>query len=65
MTPFATMKSPVDTGIFFLLIGIGMTCGIERPGTALFGALFLILWMTLRSRIGVGLDESDKETRNA
>jgi hypothetical protein len=42
-----TMKSPVDTGIFFLLIGIGMACGIGRPGAALFGTLFLMLLMTL------------------
>jgi hypothetical protein len=40
-----TMKSPVDTGVFFLLIGIG------RPGAALFGTLFLMVLMSLMERM--------------
>jgi hypothetical protein len=45
------MKSPVDTGVFFLLIGIGMACGIGRPGAALFGTLFLMVLMSLMERM--------------
>jgi hypothetical protein len=41
------LKSPVDTAVFFLLIGIGMACGIGRPGAALFGTLFLMLVLSL------------------
>jgi uncharacterized protein DUF4956 len=61
-----TMKSPVDTGVFFLLIGIGMACGIERPGAATFGTLFLIVLMLLLSFIGKGTEtEEEKEPPDA
>lgn len=41
-----SLKSPTDTSVFFLLIGIGMACGVERPAAALIGtlALMLLLW---------------------
>lgn len=40
------LKSPADTAVFFLLIGIGMACGVERPVAALVGTLALmgLLW---------------------
>lgn len=40
------LKSPADTAVFFLLIGIGMACGVERPLAALIGTLALmgLLW---------------------
>ncbi len=41
------MKSPADTAIFFLLIGIGMACGVDRFGAAAFGTLFLLLILTV------------------
>lgn len=41
-----SLKSPADTSVFFLLIGIGMACGVERPAAALIGtlALMILLW---------------------
>ena len=36
-----SMKSPADTAIFFLLIGIGMACGVDRFGAAVIGTLLL------------------------
>lgn len=41
-----SLKSPADTSVFFLLIGIGMACGVERPLAALVGtlALMALLW---------------------
>jgi uncharacterized membrane protein YhiD involved in acid resistance len=45
------LKNPTDTAVFFILIGIGMACGVGRPGAALFGTLFLMLVLTLLDRI--------------
>lgn len=42
-----SLKNPTDTAVFFMLIGIGMACGIGRPAGALFGTLFLMLLLTL------------------
>lgn len=41
-----SLKSPTDTSVFFLLIGIGMACGVDRPAAALIGtlALMVLLW---------------------
>lgn len=40
------LKSPADTSVFFLLIGIGMACGVGRPMAASVGtaALMGLLW---------------------
>lgn len=35
------MKSPADTAIFFLLIGIGMACGVGRFAAAAVGTVLL------------------------
>jgi hypothetical protein len=35
------MKSPADTAIFFLLIGVGMACGVGRFGAAVVGLIVL------------------------
>lgn len=37
------MKSPADTAIFFLLIGIGMACGVDRFPAATVGTVLLAL----------------------
>lgn len=39
------MKSPADTAIFFLLIGIGMACGVGRFPAAVVGMVLLALVM--------------------
>ena len=57
------MKSPVDTGVFFL-IGIGIACGIERPEAATFGPLWLIVLMLLLSLIAKR-NEEEKEPADA
>lgn len=41
-----SMKSPADTAIFFLLIGIGMACGVDRFGAALIGTVLLAFVLT-------------------
>ena len=44
------LKNPTDTAVFFILIGIGMACGLGRPAAALFGTLFLMLLLTVLER---------------
>jgi uncharacterized membrane protein YhiD involved in acid resistance len=45
------LKNPTDTAVFFILIGIGMACGLGRPAAALFGTLFLMLVLTVLERL--------------
>lgn len=46
----SALKSPADTAILFLLIGIGMACGVGRPMAAVVGALSLMLVVVLLER---------------
>lgn len=39
------MKSPADTAIFFLLIGIGMACGVDRFVAAVVGVVLLAVFL--------------------
>lgn len=46
----SALKSPADTAILFLLIGVGMACGVGRPLAAVLGASCLMLVVTLMER---------------
>lgn len=48
------VKSPADTAIFFLLIGIGMACGIGRYGAAVLGTLMLMALLSALERTSFG-----------
>ena len=58
----AALKSPADTAILFLLIGIGMACGVGRPLAGLFGAVCLMVVVALMERFSPSAKSPIDET---
>lgn len=46
----SALKSPADTAMLFLLIGVGMACGVGRPLAAVVGAAALMVVVSLMER---------------
>jgi uncharacterized membrane protein YhiD involved in acid resistance len=46
----SALKSPADTAMLFLLIGIGMACGVGRPLAGVLGAVCLMMVVSLMER---------------
>jgi hypothetical protein len=59
------MKSPADTAIFFLLIGIGMACGVERFAAALAGTVLLAGVLTLLDLVSPPVPEPEQAPASA
>ncbi len=58
----SALKSPADTAILFLLIGIGMACGVGRPMAAVLGAIALMLVVFVLERFSpAGKQPIDEE----
>lgn len=58
----SALKSPADTAILFLLIGIGMACGVGRPLAAVLGAVALMLVVFVLERFSpAGKSPMDEE----
>lgn len=58
----SALKSPADTAILFLLIGVGMACGVGRPLAGLIGAVTLMLVVTALERFSpAGKSPMDEE----
>jgi uncharacterized membrane protein YhiD involved in acid resistance len=55
-----SMKSPADTAIFFLLIGIGMACGVDRFGAAVVGTVLLGVVLTVLEMFSPAPIQDDK-----
>ncbi len=57
-----SMKSPADTAVFFLLIGIGMACGVDRFAAAAIGTVILMVvvtaleWMSPATELAPSID---------
>lgn len=46
----SALKSPADTAMLFLLIGVGMACGVGRPIAAVLGTACLMIVVSLMER---------------
>lgn len=61
----SALKSPADTAILFLLIGVGMACGVGRPVAALVGAGALMVVVSLLERFSPAnkspMDEEEED----
>lgn len=58
----SALKSPADTAILFLLIGVGMACGVGRPAAAVIGAITLMLVVAALERFSpAGKSPMDEE----
>jgi uncharacterized membrane protein YhiD involved in acid resistance len=55
------LKNPADMAVFFILIGIGMACGLGRPAAGLFGTLFLMLVVSLLDLLKPPPEAKEKE----
>jgi len=61
----SALKSPADTAILFLLIGVGMACGVGRPVAAVVGAVALMIVVSLLERFSPAnkspMDEEEED----
>ena len=61
----SALKSPADTAILFLLIGVGMACGVGRPVAAVVGAAALMIVVSLLERFSPAnkspMDEEEED----
>lgn len=58
----SALKSPADTAILFLLIGVGMACGVGRPLAGVIGGVTLMIVVAALERFSpAGKSPMDEE----